>query len=125
MKKVLQHEFKVIEEAVKSIESKYIDCRNDLSTIDKLRNDILHEIEFNDITPKEKKAKYIELSKALKIRRALKVEVEMIQAFRTEINIKRVDKSIKRVESILKAGKTREYHNRVSASTRSRILLKG
>jgi len=119
-----------INESIETMSSLLIDVEREYDKgkkmsemLNKLRNDMLHEIEFSDaVSTNIKVDKYNELKKLLKKRRENKELVEVLYTFRREMNISRLDTSKKRVGSILEEQCDRIYHQRISDEVRELLL---
>jgi len=91
------------------------------SQLDKLRNDILHEIELNNISGSAMLIKYKELKAILRLRRKYKNNLAMLACFKTRINVStgNAKKAILNKRAELEK---RHYKRRIEESVRQELL---
>jgi hypothetical protein len=122
MRKLLLEKSKKIATILEDVEELYEEAKVKHSTIDKLRNDILHEITLDSLSAVDMTKKYIELRTTLRLRIIYKDNIDYLKTFRRYNSLKNAKKSANEINEISKNKKYRKYTKRVESEVRQEIL---
>jgi hypothetical protein len=122
MRKLLLEKSKKLATILEDVEELYEEAKVKHSTIDKLRNDILHEITLDSLSAVDMTKKYIELRTTLRLRTIYKDNIDYLKTFRRYNSLKNAKKSANEINEISKNKKYRKYTKRVESEVRQEIL---
>ena len=111
-----------VENILSDVEKLYNECREKQGILDKLKNDIEHEIELDKMDAVAMVKKFKEYQSVLKLRRKYKDNVAMLRSYRSKFSLKKLNNVRNSVKQINTNQQCRGYKYRVKSEVRDEIL---
>lgn len=122
MRKYLLSKTGEIKKILQDVEVEYEVCKSKHSQLDKIKNDLLHELELDNLNAAGTASLMKELKSTLLLRRIYKDNIDYLLAFREELNLGKLIKAVDNLNEVHTTTNMRKYNRRIKKEVREEIL---